>query len=1001
MTARGQTRALVVPQSISGRLRACMLPLAIGAVMACGCSRAYYRRSADTEVNCIVDNKSMAAGVPKGEFRIDVDPRSRMYDPTNPDCPPMPPDDPVSHQLMKCVDCKPGSPQWNHVGHTPFADNPNWQEYLPRDKDGQVVLDLAGAVQLAFLNSPAYQTQLETLYLSALDVTFERFRFDAQFFGGTLLNFTESGPDHPGTVNGRGAGKSSSLLTVAPSNPTDQLRVEKLTATGGELMVGFANSLMWQFAGPDNYSGHTLVDFSLMQPLLRLGGRTRVLERLTISERTLLANVRQMEQYRRGYYLNIVTGGQPGQGPQRRGGVFGGSGLEGFTGTGAGGFGQVGQIGLQNNLPQTGVTGGAGAAQAGGYLGLLQVAQVIRNQHSNIAGLGDSVEQLQAAYEAGRIDRFQVDLARQALYNAQSQMLNTINLYQDNLDSFKTSYGLPPNLNVKIADPLLDHFNLLSPELTAVQLRVTDSLTMLRQGKQTTAPISGQGVGPLPLLNELPPPRNQPNPELSAEELGKLVAQGRELKDISQQQFTVAQADFQNLLETLPKRRAGLEKLAVREDVRDADIDAELLNPKRLDEHAVALRTDLGELHQRLQIAWTALEKLSTDSSLQPADQEIQLTKTLSDLSGELLELSLIQARARLDAITFEPVDLSSEQAFCIASHYRRDWANARASLVDSWRLIHFNADDLQSDVDLVFSGDIQNKTDNPFRLRGTTGQLSVGLQLDGPLTRLAERNSYRQSLIDYQSARRAYYQFRDRTQRELRATLRQMDLDQLNFELRRAAVHVAITQVDLTRLRLSEPARPVAPSPPGTPVAPGGQSQFGPTTANDLVNALIGLLNVENDFLSVWVDNEVQRMNLDFQLGVMELDPSGLRIEHHQPLASFLEESPYPVPCELPDSCGDMQMGPQLKNSTAEPSTDSVIQFAPNGADQHREPLPLPGGVSEGAAPPTGMRRDGGVMQTVAILPMYESAGPSGKAIGSARAAAAPLRLPAIETSH
>ena len=112
-----------------------------------------------------------------------------------------------------------------------------------------------------------------------------------------------------------------------------------------------------------------------------------------------------------------------------------------------------------------------------------------------------------------------------------------------------------------------------------------------------------------------------------------------------------------------------------------------------------------------------------------------------------------------------------------------------------------------------------------------------------------------------------------------------------MNFELRRAAVHVAITQVDLARLRLSEPARPVQASAPGQPTQPGGQSQFGDTVARDLVNALIDLLNVQNDFLSVWVDHEVQELSLDFDLGTMELDGRGMRIEHNQPLQNVPDE--------------------------------------------------------------------------------------------------------------
>jgi hypothetical protein len=217
---------------------------------------------------------------------------------------------------------------------------------------------------------------------------------------------------------------------------------------------------------------------------------------------------------------------------------------------------------------------------------------------------------------------------------------------------------------------------------------------------------------------------------------------------------------------------------------------------------------------------------------------------------------------------------------------------NARASLVDSWRLIYFNANDLLSDLDLVFSGDIGNVGDNPFDFRSSRGRLQVGLEFDAPLTRLAERNTYRQSLIEYQQARRGYYQFRDRIYLGLRNTLRQVRLNEVNFELRRAAVQLAIAQVDLTQLRLSEPPRP------------GEVSELGATTARDLVQSLADLLNVQNDFLSVWVNYEVQRLNLDFDLGIMELDSDGLRIEHNVPLSAFLA-------CARAHTCLPVEYGP------------------------------------------------------------------------------------------
>lgn len=967
------------------RLTAILL-LAV-AVAANGCSRAHYRRQADTEVNCILDNKSIAAGLPPGEFRIGVDPRSRMFDPDDPDCPPMPPDDPTSHQLMECVDCKPGSPCWKHLGQTPYVENPSWESYLPRDEEGNVMLDLPGAVELALLESTDYQQQLESLYLSGLDVTFERFRFDTQFFGGTSIFFTSEGRE-------RGGGSSSSLLEVEPLRSGNRLRAERLTATGGELVVGLANSLMWQFSGQDEYSSRTLLDFNLVQPLLRAGGRTRVLERLTISERALLANVRQMERYRGGFYLNVVTGRDPGQGPSRRGGVFGGSGLEGFSGVGTGGFGQVGGFGGGGGQGGAGFTGGAGAQGAGGYLGLLQSAQVIRNQFANIAGLRDSVEQLQAAYDAGRIDRFQVDLARQALYNAQSQLLNSEAQYESALDNFKVQHGLPPDLPLVVSDPMLDRFNLLDPDLAALQTRVADVLDVLRA-------IDGQegAGGGAPVVPDQ----------------AEMLTVSRELRMASERQFNVAQQDLENLERALPRRRDALRRLALRDEVREGNMDPELFSTEVLDQRVETLRQDMRLLADRLQTAWARLDAVLGDTSLEPAERLSRLTGALTQLSGELLELSLLQARARLDAITFEPVDLTPEEGFCIASRYRLDWMNARASLVDSWRLIAFNANDLESDLDIVFSGDIGNVGDNPFRLRGTNGRLSVGLEFDAPLTRLAERNVYRQSLIEYQQARRNYYRFRDRVHQGVRGTLRQLKVDDLNFELRRAAVHVAITQVDLARLRLSEPARPVQATAPGQPTQPGGASQFGDTLARDLVNALIDLLNVQNDFLSVWVDQEVQRLQLDFDLGTMELDASGLRIEHQQPLRSYLENLPNTAPCELPDFCegvappaGPLRQGqsPVIEFLPLLPPTGPELSPTPS-AREGGDGAPWNGSLFEVRSGfeslwpnkngPVGFPADPGIVPALSWLPATGDAGVV--TAGEVRSVAPPaaVRLPSV----
>jgi len=900
-----------------------------------GCSRTFYREQADQESYCIINHKAAAVDGEPGSYSINIDPRSRMYDPHDPDCEPMPPDDPVSHQLMICVDCKKGSKCWRCSQRTPFVENPAWLEYLPFNDEGQVVLDLQGAVELALLESPRYQSQLEELYLSALDVTFERFRFDAQFFGGSSVFFTADGKDRSGT------GSSSSLFDVAafrdggPARAGNRLRVEKLSATGGEMVVGLANSLVWQFAGPDDYSSNTILDFALVQPLLRGAGRTRVLERLTITERSLLANVRQMERFRRNFYVSVVTGRDPGQGPSRRGGIFGGSGLEGFSGVGGGGFGRVGFNGQGGGFGQNGngggggggFTGGAGAQGAGGYLGLLQTAQVLRNQRSNVVALRDSVDQLQASYEAGRIDRFQVDLARQALYNSQSQLLTSETFYQATLDFFKTAIGLPPELDLNIKDPLLDRLNLLDPAMEEIQHRVAGRLDALRDLREEliNATVEAEETGEL-ILPNAPALAAETDEEVTAA-LAPLVEELRQMLVATQERVAAVHADFQLLDEALPGRRAYLERLVTREVVSYADIDPKLFSVENLNARVAKRREEFATVEESLK---DTFEELGELIERQTANRESLnlLISSLTELSGQLLELSLVQASARLEAVDFAPVELTDEQALAIASAYRRDWKNARAQLVDTWRLIYFNANDLLSDLDLVFSGDMGNVGDNPFDLRGSRGRLRAGVEFDAPLTRLAERNVYRQSLIEYQQARRNYYQFRDQLYLGLRNTLRQIRLNEVNFELRRAAVQVAISQVDLTQLRLSEPPKP------------GAIDQFNNTTARDLVQSLSDLLNVQNDFLSVWVNYEVQRLTLDSDLGIMELAPNGLRIENDIPLEMYLVNLP----------CNSADLG--LAEEAFEASQPAELLMLPDGVvplDQTpADPLPVPSDKSK-----------------------------------------------------
>ena len=152
-----------------------------------GCSRAYYRVQADKEVDYLIGQKSHELNWTMPHFPTYADPRSRYFEPTSPDAPPMPFDDPAAHRYMHKIYGMKAWPCWHGYGDWWEYENPRWRErmseYAEFTKEGAVKLSATSAVRIGIVNSNTFRTQLETLYLSALDVSTERFRFVTQFYG--------------------------------------------------------------------------------------------------------------------------------------------------------------------------------------------------------------------------------------------------------------------------------------------------------------------------------------------------------------------------------------------------------------------------------------------------------------------------------------------------------------------------------------------------------------------------------------------------------------------------------------------------------------------------------------------------------------------------------------------------------------------------------------------------------------------------------------------------
>lgn len=873
---------------LSRQFRAAVRGMALFSVMAAGivstgCTRQKYRAKVDTEAYYLIDQKVAesceATSLP---YRIEIDPRSRMFDPFNPDRPPMPEDDPQSNRYMRMVDGKKGYPLWEANGRTNTAENPQWWSTLPLDSRGVLVLDMNEAVRTALLHSSSYQRNMEEVYLSALDVSSERFLLDSQFFAGWGSSAARSG-SRISPPNG------STLLTTGPTG----VQMSKLSASGANLLVGFANSMTWQLIGTDNYSSNSLLNFSLIQPLLRQGGRDVVLERLTLAERALLANVRAMERYRREFYVNIATGRNTQTNPSRRGGVFGGAGFGGFTGLG-GGFGTLGGGG--------GGGGGIQVQNASGYLGLLQTQLSILNAQENVAQLTDVYLELRDNYRELLMtvpttqseiptSQIQVATALQQVYSAQTSLIGLHASYQSTLDSFKSDMGLPPYLCVEIRDPLLNRFKLISQgmrdrrgEVGRVRIQVGEINTAILEMSQSVNADTGQRARAI---------------ESSAELVQMLDAVQRDLKPIEQVQRTIIDNDIAEirddiavLRQAIPKRRAQLTRL-LDSVTRESDmvcallptgtLNTSFLDGEGLEQLPDELTAELDRFEVKFKEQAEILSELfdsidrvakNLDKAASPAARFAEISQIvilnsqdlLASINENLLGLQIVQAKARTEAALLPEVDIEPIEAVQIARANRRDWLNNRASLVNSWRAIEVVADNLESVLNLTLAGDVRNVGDNPLAFHSTAGTLRAGVAWDAPITRLQERNNYRQVLIEYQRAKRSYYTFEDGVWRTMRTTLRTVRQNQLTFEIQRFAIQNAALTIGLNqdRARINEVLGTSGP----------------PTAANDYANAINSLLNAQQALIGTFVNFESLRRSLDLDMGTMQLDAEGLWID-------------------------------------------------------------------------------------------------------------------------
>ena len=278
------------------RNQAVLIAMVVVVVLLCfnGCSRQNYRLLADRDAYRLIDSRQCNPQWDIPSRTVEANPQSRLADFNDPDCGPLPPDDPAAACYMR----QPHNSRkpvrfWDQRGYQSEIENSGWEGALPYDEEGAVKLDKQMAVDLALIHNRDFQTQVEQLYVSALQLSSNRFEFEVNWFGGSDGAFVASG-DGANAVRG-----------LSESN---NLGFTRNFASGGQFATNFINTFTWQLGGNgnSNFAAGSLL-FSLTQPLLRGAFRHVRTESLTQAERDLLYDVRSFARFRRQFYFDIVS----------------------------------------------------------------------------------------------------------------------------------------------------------------------------------------------------------------------------------------------------------------------------------------------------------------------------------------------------------------------------------------------------------------------------------------------------------------------------------------------------------------------------------------------------------------------------------------------------------------------------------------------------------------------------------------------------------------------
>ena len=705
-----------------------------------GCSRTWYRKAADRDAACLTNSRQFDERWEIPDRAVEPDPTSRMADPYDPDCTPVPPDDPAAHRYMdKPYNSKRRVEYWDRRGNGGMIDAEQWLQYLPYNDEGEVVLTQEVAIDLALLHSRTFQDQVEQLYLQALGLSQSRFAFNLQWSGGTGTSVALPGAEGvPRTITN-----------------SSNLGASRNFAVGGQFVADLINSVTYQIGGgQSNFATGNLL-FSLTQPLLRNAFRHVQTEGLTQSERSLLYSVRDFARFRRQFYLQIV---------------------QQYLSL----LNQSQQIRIQEENIQSldqNLEFHSFLLQQG-TISQIQIDQIFQDKQNGRISLIQARQSLQAAKDQFK---FALGLPAKVKIKLDESILVPFKLNSDEVEKLQTDID-------NLAKQLVNYL----PPKKAPESFIEDSYTELNNILETATKLRPTVMQEIAQWKEQIDAKSN---QAIADEDEKLELEFQvSLVERIEQTVTKLGEDLEKTGKRIEANEQG--KPDPFSKTNETKKPAPEFNRSDKEAPPSPDQAEMVELLSKLQFGNEETKEVREFNGL-----ERSISSLIADINN--LFVAQTQVRLFLIDITPVEIDEATAVEIALRNRLdlMNNKAQVVDSYRGVEIAANNLKSDLNFSATASLATDPNR--DNGIRFDGESSNYNFGLQFDGPLNRFSERNAYRSAQIGYQQQRRGYMAAEDSIVNEIRADLRGLTQNRFNFQTTRQQLIAAARQVDQSRERV------------------------------------------------------------------------------------------------------------------------------------------------------------------------------------------------------